>query len=79
MIKIIDMGIVHGARAFYTGNRSVQELIEDGTISVVPDGDWIAFKRTEILSEVERRAALTMQEIRDFYTAHGVDPDAKSE
>lgn len=67
---MIDMGIVRGQHVFYTGGRSLRELIKDGEITVLPDGDWIMFKRTEILTEVERQAALTLDEVKAFYAKH---------
>lgn len=68
---MIDMGIVKGTRLFYTGNRSIREILEAGELLCIPEGDWIAFKRTEVCSPLERQAALTMQEIKDFYAKHG--------
>lgn len=68
---MIDMGKVHGKRLWYTGRRSMADLIRDGEIIVVPDGYWIAFKRAAACTEVERRAALTFDEINAFYAKHG--------
>jgi len=68
---MIDMGKVHGKRLWYTGGRSLGELVRSGEIIVVPDGDWIAFKRPENCTEVERQAALTFDEINAFYAKHG--------
>lgn len=67
---MIDLGNVHGKRLFYTGNRTFLELLEAGEITALPDGDWIMFKRTEILTQLERQAAFTIDEIKAFYAKH---------
>lgn len=68
---MIDMGTVKGQHVFYTGGHSIRELLEAGELLCVPDGDWIAFKRAEVCTPIERQAALTMNEIDDFYAKHG--------
>ena len=62
---MIDMGMVKGERVFYTGGRSLRELMEDGEVLAIPDAETgIIYKRPESCSEIERRAALTVEEAR---------------
>lgn len=61
---MIDMGIVKGEQVWYTGGRSLAQLIEDGEVCAIPEADGIAFKRAEICTELERQGAYTLDEVR---------------
>jgi len=66
---MIDMGMHHGQRVFYTGGRSLKELIEGGEILAIPDPQTgIVFKRLVNCSEVERAAAFSVDEAERFIT-----------
>lgn len=62
--KLIDLGIVKGQRLFYTGNRSLAQLIEAGEVCAIPTLEGVMFKRREICTELERQAAYTLAEVR---------------
>jgi len=68
---MIDMGIVKGKHVFYTGNRSLAQLIEAGEVLAIPEGDGIVFKRSEIVTPLERQAAYTLAEVYAFSVKHG--------
>lgn len=68
---MIDLGIVKGERVFYTGGRSLAQLITDGEVCAVPTDEGLTFKRTEICSEIEKQAAYTLEEVRAFAAEHG--------
>jgi hypothetical protein len=62
---MIDMGTVKGQHLFYTGGRSLEELMRDGKIVAIPnEQQGIVYKRTEIATEVEKMAALTIEEAK---------------
>lgn len=64
---MIDMGMHKGEHVFYVGNRSFAELMEAGEIMAIPDAmQGIIYKRTERCSELEKAAALTLEEAREF-------------
>lgn len=61
---MIDMGMHKGQHVFYTGNRSIAELIEAGEIYAIPDAvNGIVFKRAERCTELEKQAAFTLAEL----------------
>ena len=61
---MIDMGVVKGERVFYTGGRSIRELMIAGELIAIPDAETgVVFKRIERATEVERMAALTIEEV----------------
>lgn len=68
---MIDLGIVHGERVFYTGGRSLAQLIQDGEVCAVPTDEGLSFKRTEICTELELQAAYTLEEVRAFAAKYG--------
>jgi len=62
---MIDMGIIQGKRVFYTGNRSLAELIEAGEVMALPDPETsVCFKRTERCTPLEKLAAYTVDEAK---------------
>lgn len=62
---MIDMGMHKGKHLWYTGNRSLAELIQAGEILAVPyPVDGIVFKRTENCSDLERMGAYSLEELR---------------
>lgn len=63
---MIDMGIVKGERVWYTGGRSLAQLIEDGEVCAIPTDEGVAFKRRETCTELELQAAYTLEEVRAF-------------
>lgn len=64
---MIDMGMHHGQRVFYTGGRSLRELIEAGEILAIPDPEsGLIFKRTVNCSKVEKAAAFSVDEAKRF-------------
>lgn len=72
---MIDMGIVHGERVWYTGGRSLAQLIKDGEVCAVPTDEGLAFKRREICTEVELQSAYTLDEVYEFAAKHGESED----
>lgn len=68
---MIDMGIVRGERVWYTGGRSLAQLIEDGEVCAVPTDEGLIFKRREICTELELQAAYTLEEVYAFAAEHG--------
>lgn len=69
---MIDMGIIDGKRIFYTGNKSLMELIDSGELIAIPDvEDGMALKRRECVTPLELQAAYTPDEIRQMAWAHG--------
>jgi hypothetical protein len=70
---MIDMGIVHGERVFYTGGRSLAQLIQDGEVCAVPTDEGLAFKRTEICTPLELEAKCTLDEVRAFAEKYGAN------
>lgn len=61
---MIDMGVVKGERVFYTGGRSIRELMIAGELIAIPDAETgVVFKRIERATELERMAALTIEEV----------------
>lgn len=68
---MIDMGIVHGERVFYTGGRSLSQLIKDGEVCAIPVPEGLTFKRREICTEVELQAAYTLDEVYEFAEKYG--------
>ena len=61
---MIDMGKVKGEQVWYTGGRSLAQLIEDGEVCAIPALEGVTFKRTEICTELELQAAYTLDEVR---------------
>lgn len=63
---MIDMGKYKGeTQIWYTGNKSMLELIEEGQIVAIPDPvNGIIFKRTERCTELERQSAFSVAELR---------------
>lgn len=60
---MIDMGMIDGKRVFYTGGRSILELMRSGEIQAIPDAELgIAYKRTERCTPLELAAAYTVEE-----------------
>lgn len=60
---MIDMGKSKGAQVWYTGGRSIRELMEAGEIIALPDPDTgMIFKVAARCTELERMAALTIEE-----------------
>lgn len=65
---MIDMGNHKGQHLFYTGNRSIAELMDAGEIIAIPDALYIIiFKRTERATPIEKQAAYTLDEVRAIY------------
>lgn len=61
------MGMHKGEHVFYTGNRSIRELIEAGELIAISDPvTGVVFKRTEKATAVERLAALTIPEVQEI-------------
>lgn len=64
---MIDMGMYKGEHVFYTGNRSIRELLEAGELIAIPDPTTgCVFKRTGKATVLERLAALTIDEVREI-------------
>lgn len=65
---MIDMGMSKGERVFHVpGNKSWGELIRDGDVLAIPDPvQGIIYKRPERCSEIEKRAAMTLEEATAF-------------
>lgn len=64
---MIDMGMYKGERVFYTGNRTIRQLMEDGELIAIPDPvTGCVFKRTERATALERLAALTIEEVQEI-------------
>lgn len=62
---MIDLGIAHGQRTFYTANRSLAELVESGEVVAIPDShEGIIYKRPENCTPLELAARLTVDEAR---------------
>lgn len=63
---MIDMGKYKGeTQIWYTGNKSMLELIEEGQIIAIPDPvEGIIFKRTGRCTDLERQAAFSVAELR---------------
>lgn len=71
---MIDMGNHKGQHLFYTGDRSIAELIEAGEIIAIPDPiDIIIFKRAERATPIEKQAAYTLAEVIAIYKQLGQD------
>lgn len=68
---MIDMGIVKGEQVWYTGGRSLAQLIEDGEVCAIPTDEGIVFKRREICTKLELQAAYTIEEVRAFAAQQG--------
>ena len=66
--NMIDMGIHHGKHIFYVpSHKSYGEMIRDGDILAIPDPvQGIIYKRPERCTEIEKRAALTLEEATKF-------------
>ena len=64
MRKITDMGNVKGEHVFHvSGNPTVGDLIREGLVIALSDRDQgIIYKRAENCTELERMAALTVEE-----------------
>lgn len=77
---MIDMGMSHGKHVFYVpGNKSYGELIRDGDILAIPHPlHGIIYKRPERCSEVEKRAAMTLEEATKFTEEWNKEIEAKS-
>lgn len=66
-MKLIDMGDHHGQRTFYTGGRSLAELMQDGEVVAIPDPDeGIIYKRPANCTSVELAAKLSVEEARQI-------------
>lgn len=64
---MIDMGIIQGKQVFYTGNRSIEELVEAGELMALPDTETgVCFKRTERCTPLEKLAAYTVDEAKQI-------------
>lgn len=60
---MIDMGKSKGTQVWFTGGRSIRELMEAGEIIALPDPETgMIFKIAAKCTELERRAALTIEE-----------------
>lgn len=58
-----DMGKSKGVQVWYTDGRSIRELMEVGEIIALPDPETgMIFKIAARCTELERRAALTIEE-----------------
>ncbi len=68
---MIDMGMHKGTQLWYTGGRSLAQLIEDGEVMAIPTPIGLIFKRSEIVTPIERMAAYTLDEVRQFAEQHG--------
>ena len=68
---MIDLGMHKGQHIFYTGNRSLAQLIIDGEVMAVPTPNGMVFKRVETCTEVEKRAAYTIDEVRAWAEKYG--------
>lgn len=70
---MIDMGMIDGKQIFYTGDKSLMELIDSGDVVAIPDAeDGMAFKRSERLTPLERLAAYTPDDIRKMAQGQNV-------
>lgn len=62
---MIDMGHHHGEHVYYTGGRSLAELVQDGEIIAIPDPtQGIVYKRPVNCTPVELAARLTVEEAK---------------
>lgn len=62
---MIDLGTVRGQRVYYTGNRSLAELMQAGEVVAIPDAnEGIIYRRPETCTPVELAARLTVEEAR---------------
>jgi hypothetical protein len=68
---MIDMGMSHGKHVFLVpGHKSYGEMIRDGDILAIPDPiQGIIYKRPEVATEIEKRAAMTLEEATKFTEA----------
>lgn len=65
MSALIDMGKVKGEQVWYTGGKSLAELMEAGEIAAIPDTEQgIVYKRTVNCTPVELAAKLTVEEAK---------------
>lgn len=69
---MIDLGTVRGQRTWYTGGRSLAQLIEAGEVCAIPTPTGLAFKRREICTPIELAAAYTLAEVRAFAAEHDI-------
>lgn len=64
---MIDMGMHKGQHVFYTGGKSLAELIADGEILAIPDAEQgMILKRPIRCTELEKAAAFTLEEATAF-------------
>lgn len=64
---MIDMGNAHGEHVFFTGGRSLAELVEAGEIIAIPDTtEGIIYKRPENCTPLELAAQLTVDEAKQI-------------
>ena len=63
---MLDMGKYKGTQLWSPEGRSIQELMEDGDIVALPDGDGMIFKRTARCTPLELLAALTVEEAKEI-------------
>lgn len=79
-VPVVDMGIVHGKKSFYTHGRSIRELMEDGELVAIPDKrQGVVYKRTASCSPVERAAQLTIDEAAIITAAWNAELDKKED
>ena len=72
---MIDMGKTRdGKQLWYTGGRSLEELILDGEILAIPDAEEIiAYKRVERCTPLEKAAAYTIEEAKRIIAEHNAN------
>lgn len=64
---MLDMGKYKGTQLWYTGGRSLAELMEAGEVFAIPDPETgLAFKRAESCTTLEKQAAYTVEEAKAF-------------
>lgn len=77
---MIDMGKHKGTQIWYTGGRSLAELIQDGEIAAVPDSEvGIAFKRVDNCTPLELEAQFTLEELRAIKAAQDAEDKANGQ